>query len=81
MKQAIMETMQDAETLSYGGRVLATWKTPKPSQRLDTKRLNQDHPKLVQEYQVPIALSRRLLIKCATKDTQATAPFGLASIQ
>ncbi len=81
MKQAIMETMQDAETLSYGGRVLATWKTPKPSQRLDTKRLSQDHPQLVQEYQVPIASTRRLLIKCATKDTQATAPFGLASIQ
>lgn len=63
IKQSIMGQMQDAEVLTYHGQTLATWKAPKPSLRLDAKRLTEEHPELVHQYQVPIQNSRRLVIK------------------
>jgi putative phage-type endonuclease len=63
IKQSIMGQMQDAEVLTYHGQTLATWKAPKPSLRLDAKRLGEEHPDLVHQYQVPIQNSRRLVIK------------------
>jgi putative phage-type endonuclease len=63
IKQSIMGQMQDAEVLTYHGQTLATWKAPKPSLRLDAKRLSEEHPDLVHQYQVPIQNSRRLVIK------------------
>jgi putative phage-type endonuclease len=63
IKQSIMGQMQDAEVLTFHGQTLATWKAPKPSLRLDAKRLTKEHPDLVHQYQVPIQNSRRLVIK------------------
>jgi putative phage-type endonuclease len=63
IKQSIMGQMQDAEILTFNGKTLATWKAPKPSLRLDAKRLTEEHPDLVHQYQVPIQNSRRLVIK------------------
>lgn len=63
IKQSIMGQMQDAEVLTYHGQTLATWKAPKPSLRLDAKRLSEEHPDLIHQYQVPIQNSRRLVIK------------------
>ena len=63
IKQSIMNQMGEAETLSYTGKVLATWKAPKPSFRLDAKRLEAEHPELAQLYKTPIQNSRRLVIK------------------
>lgn len=63
IKQSIMGQMQDAEILTFNGKTLATWKSPKPSLRLDAKRLTEEHPDLVHQYQVPIQNSRRLVIK------------------
>jgi predicted phage-related endonuclease len=63
IKQSIMGQMQDAEVLTYQGQILATWKAPKPSFRLDTRKLTEQHPDLVHQYQVPIQNSRRLVIK------------------
>jgi predicted phage-related endonuclease len=63
IKQTIMGQMGEAELLTYQGKVLATWKSPKPSYRLDSKRLEAEHPELVPQYQVPIHNSRRLVIK------------------
>jgi predicted phage-related endonuclease len=63
IKQSIMAHMQDAEILTYQDQILATWKAPKPSLRVDTKRLSMDHPKLMTEYQVPVLNSRRLVVK------------------
>ena len=63
IKQTIMGQMGEAELLTYQGQVLATWKSPKQSYRLDGKRLELDYPELIQEYQVPIQNSRRLVIK------------------
>jgi len=63
IKQSIMGQMQDAEILTYQGQTLATWKAPKSSLRLDAKRLSEEHPDLVHQYQVSIQNSRRLVIK------------------
>ena len=63
IKQNIMAQMQEAEVLTYQGQVLATWKSPKPSTRLDAKTLELEHPEITQAYQIPIQNSRRLIIK------------------
>ena len=63
IKQQVMSEMQDAEVLTYGGQVLATWKTPKPSTRIDTKKLTEDHPELIAPYQIHVANSRRFVVK------------------
>jgi putative phage-type endonuclease len=63
IKQSIMGQMEDAEILTFNEKTLATWKSPKPSLRLDAKRLTEEHPDLVHQYQVPIQNSRRLVIK------------------
>jgi len=63
IKQNIMNQMGEAETLHYQGKVLATWKAPKPSFRLDSKRLEQDLPDITSNYKIPVQNSRRLVIK------------------
>jgi predicted phage-related endonuclease len=63
IKQNIMNQMQEAETLTYQGKVLATWKAPKPSFRLDSKRLELEHPDIASSYKVPVQNSRRLVVK------------------
>ena len=66
IKQTIMGTMGEAEMLTYQGQVLATWRSPKPSYRLDGKRLEAEHPELISEYQIPIQTTRRLIVKDLT---------------
>jgi len=63
IKQTIMGHMGEAELLTHHGQVLATWKSPKQSYRLDNKRLEIEHAELIPQYQVPIQNSRRLVIK------------------
>ena len=63
IKQAIMSEMGAAETLTYQGKVIATWRAPKPSFRLDSKRLETDHPQIASNYKIPVQNSRRLVIK------------------
>jgi putative phage-type endonuclease len=63
IKQSIMSQMGEAELLTYQGRALATWKTPKPSFRLDSKALELEHPEIASNYKVPVQNSRRLVIK------------------
>ena len=63
IKQVVMSEMQDAEVLTFSGQTLATWKAPKPSYRLDAKKLEHEHPGLVSQYQTPINNSRRLVVK------------------
>jgi putative phage-type endonuclease len=63
IKQRIMSQMGEAETLMYQGKILATWKAPKPSFRLDSKRLEIDHPEITNNYKTPVQNSRRLVIK------------------
>ncbi len=63
IKQALMQVMADAEVLTYQGAPLITWKAPKPTYRLDAKRLSVEHPELVKSYQTPIQNSRRFVVK------------------
>jgi len=63
IKQNIMNQMGAAESLSYQGKTIATWKAPKPSFRLDSKRLEQEHPEIANNYKMPVQNSRRLVIK------------------
>jgi hypothetical protein len=58
-----MNQMGEAETLAYQGKVLATWKAPKPSFRLDSKRFELEHPDLAIQYKIAVQNSRRLVIK------------------
>ncbi len=63
IKQQLMETMADAEVLTYLGKPVITWKAPKASYRIDTKRLGLDHPELIKAYQSPVINSRRFVAK------------------
>ena len=63
IKQQLMETMADSEVLTYFGKPIITWKAPKPSYRIDTKRLGEEHPELVKAYQSTIQSSRRFVVK------------------
>jgi len=63
IKQSLMYTMGDAESLYYQGNLLATWKAPKPSYRLDGKRIEQELPDVYERYRIPVQNSRRLVIK------------------
>ena len=63
IKQTLMERMADAEVLTYLGKPVITWKAPKPSYRIDTKRLTLEHPELIKTYQSPVINSRRFVVK------------------
>lgn len=58
-----MQTMGHAEILSYQGQILATWKTPKQSYRIDAKRVESDYSEIVYAYKEPIQNNRHLYIK------------------
>lgn len=53
----------DAEAVSYGGKTIATWKSPKPSQKFDDKAFKTDHPDIYSEYVREVQGSRRFLVK------------------
>jgi len=63
IKQQLMNQMGDSELLCYQGQLLASWKAPKPSFRLDAKSLEQAYPELYEQYKLPIQNSRRFVIK------------------
>ena len=63
IKQHIMNEMKEAEVLSYQGNVIATWKAPKPSYRLDSKRLEQEEKEIFERFKMQVQNSRRLVIK------------------
>lgn len=63
IKQTLMKHMANAEVLTYLGKPVITWKAPKLSYRIDTKRLTLEHPELVKAYQSPIQSSRRFVVK------------------
>jgi putative phage-type endonuclease len=63
IKQHIMNEMKEAEVLSYQGNVIATWKAPKHSFRLDSKRLELEAKEIFERFKMPIQNSRRLVIK------------------
>ena len=63
VKQHIMNEMKEAEVLLYQGNVIVTWKAPKPSYRLDGKRLEAEEKEIFERFRMPVQNSRRLVIK------------------
>ena len=53
----------DAEAISYGGKTLATWKTPKPSNKFDAKAFQEANPELAKNYMIQTQGTRRFLLK------------------
>ncbi|HRL16349.1 MAG TPA: hypothetical protein PK780_08170 [Prevotella sp.] len=54
----------DAESIVDGnGKMLATWKAPKASEKFDAKAFQADHPKACAKYIKQVQGARRLLIK------------------
>lgn len=72
LKTQIMTQMQDAEVLAHQGQVLATWKAPKPSFRLDAKRLEAEERAIYEKYKVASQTSRRFVLKDTTQARNAT---------
>ena len=63
VKTKIMQTMGQAERLSYNGQVLATWKSPKPTQRIDTQAIKTRYPDIAKECAVITPATRRFIVK------------------
>lgn len=53
----------DAEAISYGGQTIATFKSPRPSVKFDTKAFRDDHPDLADEYTHEVQGARRLTLR------------------
>ena len=70
LKTQIMEYMQDADTLTDStGEVLATWKSSKDSERIDSKLLKATYPEIAKACSKVLPGSRRFLLKELTDDT------------
>jgi len=54
---------RDAEALTFGGKVISTWKAPKPSMRFDAKALQAEMPNIYSKYLKETPGSRRFLLK------------------
>lgn len=59
LKMAFM----DAEGITYGGDLLATYKAPKPSRKFDAKAFQAENPELAERYTSEQQGARRLLLK------------------
>lgn len=59
----VCKAMADADTLTDGRSVLATWKSGKPTARLDTTALKAAHPEIVAAFTRAGESSRRFLLK------------------
>jgi hypothetical protein len=60
--------MAGAEKLTHRGRVLATWKCAKSSQRLDSKSMAAAHPEIAKEFTNTVLGSSRFLLKDQPKE-------------
>ena len=66
MEDIIKAAMGDAESLVTPDdeeRVLATWKAPKPSSKLNTQRLHREMPDLYDQYCEEAQGARRFMLK------------------
>lgn len=63
LEDQLKMAFKDSEALSYGGDIIATWKSAKDSQKFDTKAFQTAHPDLAKEFTNTVAGSRRFLLK------------------
>ena len=66
LKTELLTAMGKADTLYFRGKVLATWKQSRPSQRLDLDALQAAHPALVAGFKRTVPGSRRFLLKAGS---------------
>jgi hypothetical protein len=58
--------MGHAEKLTHAGKILATWKCAKASNRIDTKAMVQAQPEIAAVFTASVLGSRRFLLKDAS---------------
>lgn len=63
LEDRIKMAFEDAEAISYSGEKLATWKTAKDREKIDTKTLSKDLPEVAKKYTIITPGSRIFLIK------------------
>jgi len=63
LKERIITIFGDAEAITYQGLVLATFKAPKDTVKFNMDAFKADHPEYVEQYQITVPNSRRLLFK------------------
>lgn len=63
VKAKILNAMGPAERLSHNGQILATWKCPKPTHRIDTQTIKSRYPDIAKECSVITPASRRFVMK------------------
>lgn len=63
LEEQLKMAFKDAEAISYGGDILATWKSAKDSEKFDAKAFKAEHPDLAAEFTKKVAGSRRFLLK------------------
>lgn len=62
-EEVLKMAIGDAEAIAYEGQTLATWKTAKAGEKIDTKALKAAHPDIVKEFTHSTPGSRRFLLK------------------
>lgn len=63
-EERIKLAMLDAEALTYMGTTIATWRTSKPSRKLDTKTLAEDIPaEVLERHMTEVSGTRRFVLK------------------
>jgi len=63
LENRLKMVFNDAESITYGGDVLATWKAPKPSAKFDAALLKEKHPDIYNECVTEQQGARRFLLK------------------
>jgi putative phage-type endonuclease len=63
LENRIKMAFADAEAITYGGDTLATWKAPKPTEKINTKLLEERYPNIAKEITQSVQGSRRFLLK------------------
>ena len=63
LEAKIKIAFKDAEALAHNGETIATWRSPKPTRRFDTKRFQADYPGMAEDYYTETQGARRLLLK------------------
>lgn len=63
LEEKLKMAFLDAEAISYGGDIIATFKSAKDSEKFDTKAFQAAHPELAKEFTNKVAGSRRFLLK------------------
>jgi putative phage-type endonuclease len=62
LKDRLAVAMGPAESLSFGGKTLASWRNSKGVSRIDVERLRRERPDVARDYTVSSPGGRRLLI-------------------